>query len=421
MAGTTHSAAVRLARSTPDQIAPARCTRVRSRGLVARARTGLSRRVGARAGHAHRLPRRLRPGRGSRARGLRRGGRTLAARRAARQPRGLADHHGAPPRHRPPAARPHAGREDQAPHRPRGDRRRGRRKRPRRREHPRRAPRAHLHLLPPGARPGRAGGAHLAHPRRPLHRRDRPRLSGARGHHGAAPGARQAQDQDRRHSLSRAAGSPAGRTPGGRAGCRLPDLQRGLRRARRAGGRGAAPRPLPRRSSARRARGARPARPDGAARRAPRRALRRRRARAAGRPGPRALGRAEIAEGRAALARALALGGRGPYVLQAAIAAEHAAEPRSWDRIAALYAELVLLTGSPVVELNRAVAVAEAAVRRRVSSWSIGSSSTTTSTCTPRAPTCCAGWGAPSKRARATLAPSSWRRQRRSVASWNGG
>jgi RNA polymerase sigma-70 factor, ECF subfamily len=69
---------------------------------------------------------------------------------------------------------------------------------------------------------------------------------------------------------------------------------------------------------------------------------------------------AEIAEGRAALARALALGGRGPYVLQAAIAAEHAAEPRVWDRIAALYAELVLLTGSPVVELNRAVAVAEA-------------------------------------------------------------
>ncbi len=69
---------------------------------------------------------------------------------------------------------------------------------------------------------------------------------------------------------------------------------------------------------------------------------------------------AEIAEGRAALARALALGSRGPYALQAAIAAEHAAEPRSWDHIAALYAELVLLTGSPVVELNRAVAVAEA-------------------------------------------------------------
>ncbi|HUK76590.1 MAG TPA: DUF6596 domain-containing protein [Thermoleophilia bacterium] len=68
----------------------------------------------------------------------------------------------------------------------------------------------------------------------------------------------------------------------------------------------------------------------------------------------------ETAAGHAALERALALGGRGPYVLQAAIAAEHAAERRDWARIAALYAELVVLTRSPVVELNRAVAVAEA-------------------------------------------------------------
>ena len=68
----------------------------------------------------------------------------------------------------------------------------------------------------------------------------------------------------------------------------------------------------------------------------------------------------ETAAGRAALERALALGGRGPYVLQAAIAAEHAGQRRDWARIAALYGELVLLTRSPVVELNRAVAVAEA-------------------------------------------------------------
>jgi RNA polymerase sigma-70 factor, ECF subfamily len=68
----------------------------------------------------------------------------------------------------------------------------------------------------------------------------------------------------------------------------------------------------------------------------------------------------EIATGRAALERALALRGRGPYVIQAAIAALHADEPRDWDEIAALYAELARLTGSPVVELNRAVAVAEA-------------------------------------------------------------
>jgi RNA polymerase sigma-70 factor, ECF subfamily len=68
----------------------------------------------------------------------------------------------------------------------------------------------------------------------------------------------------------------------------------------------------------------------------------------------------EIAEGRAALDRALALLGRGPYVVQAAIASLHADEPRDWPQIAALYGELSRLTDSPVVELNRAVAVAEA-------------------------------------------------------------
>ena len=60
------------------------------------------------------------------------------------------------------------------------------------------------------------------------------------------------------------------------------------------------------------------------------------------------------------LDRALALRGRGPYVVQAAIASLHADEPRDWPQIAALYGELARLTGSPVVELNRAVAVAEA-------------------------------------------------------------
>jgi RNA polymerase sigma-70 factor, ECF subfamily len=68
---------------------------------------------------------------------------------------------------------------------------------------------------------------------------------------------------------------------------------------------------------------------------------------------------AQIAEGRTVLDRALALHGRGPYVLQAAIASLHADEPRDWTQIAALYGELSLLTDSPVVELSRAVAVAE--------------------------------------------------------------
>ena len=70
---------------------------------------------------------------------------------------------------------------------------------------------------------------------------------------------------------------------------------------------------------------------------------------------------AQIARGRQALDRAVALRGRGPYVIQAAIASLHMEEPRDWTQIAALYDELVQLTGSPVVELNRAIAVAETA------------------------------------------------------------
>ena len=72
-----------------------------------------------------------------------------------------------------------------------------------------------------------------------------------------------------------------------------------------------------------------------------------------------------IRRGLAALERAEALGGAlGPYALQAAIAACHVrartAEQTNWVRIAALYDALAQLTPSPVVELNRAVAVAMA-------------------------------------------------------------
>ena len=68
----------------------------------------------------------------------------------------------------------------------------------------------------------------------------------------------------------------------------------------------------------------------------------------------------QIAEGRTALERALALGGRGPYVLQAAIASLHLEDPQDWAQLAALYGELARLTGSSVAELNRAAAIAEA-------------------------------------------------------------
>jgi RNA polymerase sigma factor (sigma-70 family) len=68
-----------------------------------------------------------------------------------------------------------------------------------------------------------------------------------------------------------------------------------------------------------------------------------------------------IRRGLAALARARSLGGQGPYALQAAIAACHArsgsAGETDWSRIAALYGELARVSPSPVVELNRAVAV----------------------------------------------------------------
>ena len=82
---------------------------------------------------------------------------------------------------------------------------------------------------------------------------------------------------------------------------------------------------------------------------------------------------AEIAEGTRVLDRALSLRRPGPYQLQAAIAALHSEAPTApetdWPQIAALYGELARVQPSPVVELNRAVAVAmaegpEAGLRR---------------------------------------------------------
>jgi len=76
----------------------------------------------------------------------------------------------------------------------------------------------------------------------------------------------------------------------------------------------------------------------------------------------------EIAEGvglvERALRRSASLGGLGPYQLQAAIAAVHdeaeSVEATDWPQVSALYAELAAVSPSPVVELNRAVAVAMA-------------------------------------------------------------
>jgi RNA polymerase sigma-70 factor (ECF subfamily) len=74
--------------------------------------------------------------------------------------------------------------------------------------------------------------------------------------------------------------------------------------------------------------------------------------------------RAMIDEGLALLERAMALGRPGPYQVQAAIAALHTQAPRpedtDWPQIAALYGSLLRMSPSPVVALNRAVAVAMA-------------------------------------------------------------
>ncbi len=66
-----------------------------------------------------------------------------------------------------------------------------------------------------------------------------------------------------------------------------------------------------------------------------------------------------IEEGRGLLERAIALRGSGPYVIQAAIADLHLRQPRDWEEIALLYERLEQLTGSPVVTMNRAIAIGE--------------------------------------------------------------
>ena len=71
--------------------------------------------------------------------------------------------------------------------------------------------------------------------------------------------------------------------------------------------------------------------------------------------------RAAIAEGSGLVERALAMGGDGPYVLQAFVAAEHARPGGpDWTRVAGAYDRLLAVAGGPVVALNRAVAVAMA-------------------------------------------------------------
>ena len=130
---------------------------------------------------------------------------------------------------------------------------------------------------------------------------------------------------------------------------------------------------------------------------------------------------AQIAAGRAELDRALALLGRGPYAIQAAIASLHADEPRDWPQIAALYGELARLTDSPVVELSRAVAVAEAQgpeaglrIVDRLDLDDIG-------TCTRRGASCCVASFERTRPAMPTAEHWRWSTTTPSGASSNGG
>ena len=98
-----------------------------------------------------------------------------------------------------------------------------------------------------------------------------------------------------------------------------------------------------------------------------------------------------LAEGRAQLDRALRLRRAGPYQLQAAIASLHCEQEVDWPQIAALYRRLACMAPSPVVEVNRAVALGMAGsphaglVRPGRASTSIA-----TSPSTWRTPSCCA-------------------------------
>jgi RNA polymerase sigma-70 factor, ECF subfamily len=67
----------------------------------------------------------------------------------------------------------------------------------------------------------------------------------------------------------------------------------------------------------------------------------------------------QIAEGREFLEAAMTREHAGPYVVQAAIAELHLHQPRDWPQIATLYEALGRQTGSPIVEMNRAIAIAE--------------------------------------------------------------
>ena len=131
---------------------------------------------------------------------------------------------------------------------------------------------------------------------------------------------------------------------------------------------------------------------------------------------------AQIADGRAVLDRALALHGRGPYVVQAAIASLHADEPRDWPQIAALYGELARLTGLAGRRAEQGRRGRRGAGSRGgARASSIASASRTTATCTRRGASCCAASVAPPRPATPTAARWRWSTTTPSGACSSGG
>ena len=165
----------------------------------------------------------------------------------------------------------------------------------------------------------------------------------------------------RRDPVPGAAGPPAPGPARRGARRRLPDLQRGLRRPRRPRRRGDPARARAGRADAGRARGARAAGADAASTtRGARRGSRTGRSSCCATRTARSGTSTRSSRARRRSTARWRSAAAVPTCVQAAIAALHTDDPQDWPQIAALYGELARLTGSPVVELNRAVAIAEA-------------------------------------------------------------